>query len=353
MQRCDRRPRRRLSIHLAATLTVLALAAACGAAPSEPTSDATTDADAGGPLDQEAGSREAEPAAGAQDPADADQQASAYPVTVGSGETQIEIEERPERIVSLSPTATEILFAVGAGDQVVAVDEQSDHPEEVPTTDLSGFQPNVEAIAGYEPDLVIASGDPGDLVASLDALDVPVLLHPSAATLEDAYHQIEQTGVATGHEAEAVELVEAMQAEIDEIVAEVAQPEQPLSYYHELDPNYYTVTSSTFIGEVYGLLGLTSIADHAAEENGGYPQLSPEYIVEADPDLVFLADAECCDVTPADLAARPGWETMTAVEEGAIVALDEDVASRWGPRVVEFLATIADAVTELEPASRG
>ena len=354
--------RGRLSAQLTMFLSALVLLTACGG--EEPASEPTQEEEAA-PADQPA---EPEPAVEPEEAAAPDQgadpgttadtaagdaatDATSFPVTVGAGEQQIEIESRPERIVSLSPTATEILFAVGSGDQVVAVDEQSDHPEDAPTTDLSGFQPNVEAIAGYEPDLVIASGDPGDLVASLEALGIPVLLHPSATTLEDAYRQIEQTGLATGHEAEASELVAEMQAEIDEIVGEVDQPEEPLTYYHELDPNYYTVTSSTFIGELYGLLGLTSIADPAEDENAGYPQLSPEFIIEADPDLIFLADGECCDVTPAEVTARPGWDTITAVEEWSVVTLDEDVASRWGPRVVEFLETVAEAVTELDTAA--
>ena len=355
MHPLERRRRRRVSIHLVTALCVLALASACGAgepASEPPGAETGEQAEQAPQPEQPEAEPRPEPEPDLAEPAGSpDPDVAAFPVTVDSGDAQVEIDARPERIVSLSPTATEILFAIGAGDQVVAVDEQSDHPEDVPITDLSGFQPNIEAIAGYQPDLVIASGDPGDLVASLGALDIPVLLHPSATTLEDAYRQIRQTGTATGHEEGATGLVAEMQAEIDAIIDEVEPPDERLTYYHELDPNYYTVTSSTFIGEIYGLLGLTSIADHAAEENGGYPQLSPEYIVDADPDLVFLADAECCGVTPTDVTARPGWDTMTAVEQGAIVPLDEDVASRWGPRVVEFLGTIAEAVTDLEMAA--
>src|SRR5690606_17206535 len=113
------------------------------------------------------------------------------------------------RIVSLSPTATEILFALGAGSRVVAVDDQSTYPPEAPVTDLSGFDPNVEAIASYEPDLVVLSFDPGDLQPGLEALDIEVVLQPPAATLDDAWAQIEQLGAATGSVAEAAELVAA------------------------------------------------------------------------------------------------------------------------------------------------
>ena len=104
----------------------------------------------------------------------------------------------PTRSSRCRPTATESLFAIGAGDQVIAVDDQSNYPAEAPVTDLSGFQPNVEAIAGYEPDLVIAAYDPGGLVEGLETLDIPVLLQDAAPNLDAAYEQIETLGEATG-----------------------------------------------------------------------------------------------------------------------------------------------------------
>ncbi|MGH3443489.1 MAG: ABC transporter substrate-binding protein [Nitriliruptorales bacterium] len=275
--------------------------------------------------------------------------APTFPVTVGSGDTAVEVPARPERIVSLSATATEMLFAIDAGEQVVAVDEHSDFPEGVPTTDLSGFEPNVEAISSHDPDLVVASFDPGELVSSLAAVGVPTLLHPAAATLDDTYTQIEQLGVATGHVAEAAALVAEMQADIEAIVEELPERSEPLTFYHELDPNFFSVTSATFIGELYSLLGMKSIGDEAADQGGGYPQLSPEFIVDADPDVILLADAECCGITAEEIARRPGWDQLTAVREGRIVELDEDVASRWGPRVVEFLRTLAAEVAAFEP----
>lgn len=271
-----------------------------------------------------------------------------YPVTVAAANGDVTIEERPQAIISLSPTATEMLFALGAGDQVVAVDDQSNYPEQAPITDLSGFTPNVEAIAALEPDLVVISFDPGDLVASLEALGIPVLLQPAAASLDDTYAQIEQLGVATGHVGDAAELVARMQSDIDEIVASVTPLAAPLTYYHELDPTFFTVTSATFIGQVYALLGLENIADPADTDGYGYPQLSAEYIVDQDPDLVFLADTKCCGQSPETVAQRPGWSELTAVKTGAVVPLDDDVASRWGPRVVDFLRQVAGVVATVE-----
>ncbi|HXF36979.1 MAG TPA: ABC transporter substrate-binding protein [Actinomycetota bacterium] len=274
---------------------------------------------------------------------------TAFPVTVEAANGPVRIQARPERIVSLSPTSTEMLFAIGAGDQVVAADEFSDYPPEAPDTDLSGYEPNVEAIAGFEPDLVVLSDDVNDVVASLEALDVPVILHPAAETLEDTYRQIEQLGQATGNAERATEVVAEMRAEIERLLERAARLEEPLTYYHELDPTFFSVTSETFIGQIYGLVGLENIADRA--EGGPYPQLSAEFIVEADPDLIFLADAECCGVTPRQVARRPGWDRITAVRTGAIVELDEDVASRWGPRIVELLRTVVEEVERLEEAA--
>ncbi len=272
-----------------------------------------------------------------------------FPVTVAAANGDVTVEERPVAVVSLSPTATEMLFAIGAGDQVVAVDDQSNYPEEAPTTDLSGFTPNVEAIAAFEPDLVVVSFDPGDLVSSLEALGIPVLLQPAAVSLDDVYAQIEQLGAATGNLAEAAALVAEMQSEIDRIVASVPDRDEPLTYYHELDPTFYSVTSSTFIGQVYSLLGLESIADPADTDGFGYPQLSVEYILDQDPDLIFLADTKCCGQSPETVAERPGWSELTAVRSGAVIPLDDDIASRWGPRIVEFLGVVAEAVATLEP----
>jgi iron complex transport system substrate-binding protein len=265
----------------------------------------------------------------------------------GQDASESDAAARPERIVSLSPTATEMLFAVGAGSQVVAVDSNSNYPKEAPTTDLSAYEPNLEAIAGYKPDLVVYSDDPGDLAAGLGKLGIPALAQPAAKGLDDTYAQLDQLGRATGHLAEAGRLTESMKAEIAKITAD-SRPERPLTYYHELDKNLYTATSSTFIGQLYKQLGMENIADAADKEGTGYPQLSAEYVVKADPDMIFLADTKCCGQSAKTVAARDGWEQLTAVRSGGVVELDDDVASRWGPRVVDFLKTVAAKVESLE-----
>lgn len=276
---------------------------------------------------------------------------TSFPVTIEAANGPVRIETRPQRIVSLSPTATEILFAVGAGSQVAAVDQFSNYPPEAPVTDVSGYEPNVEAIAGFDPDLVVISYDPGNLEASLEKLQIPVLLQPAAERLDDTYAQIEQLGAATGNAAEAAKLVADMKAAIDRLVREAPRFPEPPSFYHELDPTFYSVTSKTFIGQLYSLLGLRNIADEATGGAADYPQLSAEFIVATDPDLVFLADTKCCGQSAATVAERPGWDKITAVKTGAVIALDDDIASRWGPRVVDFLRTVVDALSKLDRAT--
>ena len=276
---------------------------------------------------------------------------SEFPVTIAAANGDVTLERRPERIVSLSPTATEMLFAIGAGEQIEAVDDQSNYPPDAPVTDLSGFEPNVEAIASYEPDLVVYATEPGDLGASLEGLGIPALQQDAAAALDDVYAQIDELGIATGNPSEAAELVEGMRGDIDTIVDAIETTEPPLSFYHELDDTYYSVTSSTFIGQLYALTGLVNIADEAKGAGGGYPQLSAEYIIQANPDLIFLADTKCCGQSAATVAQRPGWSRIAAVERGGVISLDDDIASRWGPRVVDFLRRIAAAVEGVPEAN--
>jgi iron complex transport system substrate-binding protein len=268
-----------------------------------------------------------------------------YPVSVGD----LTLTQRPERIISLTPTATETLFAIGAGPQVTAVDDQSNFPADAPKTDLSGFKPNAEAIAAKNPDLVILSNDTDKIVSQLDKLKIPVFLTPAAASMDDAYREIAHLGSLTGHQAEAEALHQRMTADIDKIVKAVPARSEPLSYYYELDPTFYSVTSKTFVGSIFGLFGMSNVADPAdpGGAKGGYPQLSAESLVKANPDTIFLADSKCCQQSPQTVTARKGWSSITAVKSGQIFPLDDDIASRWGPRTVDLVQSVADALAKV------
>jgi iron complex transport system substrate-binding protein len=273
--------------------------------------------------------------------------ASAFPVTIGS----ITIANKPSHIVSLSPTATEMLFSIGAGPQVTAVDDQSNFPVDAPKTKLSGFQPNVEAIAGYHPDLVVVSDDTAHVVESLAKISIPTLVEPAAKTIDDSYSQIEQLGRATGHVTEAARVVSEMKSKIAAIVASAPHFPSPPTYYHELDNTFFSATSKTFIGSIYSLLGLKNIADPADKKASGYPQLSPEYIINTNPQIIFLADTKCCGQSLQTVRKRPGWAKITAVRDGRVIALDDDIVSRWGPRIVDFLQTVEAALIQLKQAA--
>ncbi|MCW2636521.1 MAG: Fe3+ transporter substrate-binding protein [Blastococcus sp.] len=268
-----------------------------------------------------------------------------WPVTVTGDNGELTLDAQPEKIVSLSATATEMLFAIGAGPQVEAVDSTSNYPTDAPVTDLSAFTPNAEAIAGYEPDLVVLSDDMNGIVDALGALEVPTLQLGAAAALEDSYAQLATLGDATGHADDAAKVVTGMQDRIQAAVESVGDSAKGMRVYHELDPTFYSVGSSTFVGSVYELFGLENIADNAADAAGGYPQLSAEYVVSEAPDLIVLADTVCCEQSAETLASRPAFDTVPAVKEGRVLEASDDVASRWGPRIADFAESVAKALT--------
>ena len=265
-------------------------------------------------------------------------------VPAGSGSTAA---AAPQRIVSLSSTATETLFAIGAGPQVIAVDDQSNYPAQAPKTDLSGYTPNIEAIAAKKPDLVVISTDTDGLKAKLEALKITVVRQDAAKTLDAAYAQIIELGKVTGHDKEAAATVAAMKASIEASKKKVSKPAVPVKVYHELDDTLYSVSSKSFVGEMYTVLGLTNIADAADKDGTGYPQLSAEYLIAQNPDFVFLADTKCCGQNAKTVAARPGWAQLRAVKLGNVIELDDDIASRWGPRTPQLFDAIATAVAKL------
>ena len=277
--------------------------------------------------------------------------AAAFPVTLTAANGAVTIKSRPARIVSLDPTSTEDLYAIGAGPQVVAVDQDSNYPAGVPKTALSGLTPNIEAIAKYNPSLVVASQNSGGLVSGMTKLGIPVLIEPAVATLDAAYAQIQQVGAATGHAAQAATVVTGMKQQIAADVAKAGTAHKGAPYYWELSASpYYSAASSTFIGQVVGLFGLKNIADAVSKPaDGGYPELSQEYIVTAKPQIIFLADNEAADggQSPAVVAKRPGWSGIPAVQDNEIIGLNDDIASRWGPRLPQLVAEIAAAVEQL------
>jgi len=254
------------------------------------------------------------------------------------------------RIVSLSPTATEMLYAIGAGDQVVALDSLSTFPAETAdkVTEISAFEPSAEAILGYDPDLVLISNDMNKITEQLTAADpdITVWTGAAAASLDDVYRQIGELGAATGRDDAAAALVADMKSKIESATAGVTAPEGA-SYFYELDNTLYSVTSNTFVGSLLKATGIANVAD-GVEEGNDYPQMNAEAIIKANPTIIFLADTKCCAQNAAEVAKRPGWSGIDAVKNGNVVELDDDVASRWGPRVVDLVTQMAEAIKALQ-----
>jgi iron complex transport system substrate-binding protein len=294
-------------------------------------------------------SSSASPAPGKSASGNAAKAQTGFPVTVTTAAGKAHLTSRPDAIVSLSPTATEMLYAIGASSQVKAVDDQSDYPKQAPITKLSGFTPNAEAIAAYKPDLVIISNTIDGITAKLNALSIPVLDLPAAANLSDVYAEFTELGAATGHVAQAQATDSTLKAGIKQIVAAEPPHANPLTYYYEISTSpYYSVTSSTFIGSLLSLLGMKSIADAAtgAAAAGGYPSLSAEYIFKANPSYIILADTGSTGggQDAATVSARPGWSVLTAVKDKHIILLNPDIASRWGPRISDLLRDVAAGI---------
>jgi iron complex transport system substrate-binding protein len=256
----------------------------------------------------------------------------------------------PKRIISLSPSATEILYAIGSGKQVIAVDDLSNYPSEAPMTKLSAFNPNVEALLNYKPDLIILNADATkalEVKAALEKLKIKVILERAPKTLREAYLEITALGRATGKISGAQSVVSDMKRKIAAAVKS-GRTSKKISFFHELDNSLYTATSDTFIGKVYKDFNLINIADPAATaDSAGYPQLQSEFVIKSNPKIVFLADAQYGE-SLVTLTKRPGWSGIAAVKNQNVVSLPDDIQSRWGPRLVDFYQFIADAIVKVK-----
>ena len=265
--------------------------------------------------------------------------AAAYPldVTDSVGNT-VTLKAPPERVVSLSAGHTETLYAIGAGDQVVAVDLTSDCPQATAKLPKeNAFSPSVETIASVNPDLVIIFFDPGDLQSSLQGVDIPVLNLAAPDSVEGVYDQMALLGKATGHSEEAERLAGDMKKAVEEVRSRLKDGPEAPTVFHEVDNKYFSAGPGSFIGDLYDILGAENIAGATGE---AFPQMSAEAIIKADPDVIILADEDAGE-TADTVKARPGWGSISAVKNDRIYVIDADTVSRPGPRLVEALRALA------------
>jgi iron complex transport system substrate-binding protein len=262
-----------------------------------------------------------------------------FPVTIiDDDDDNVRLEQAPERIVALAPSFVETLFQIGAGEQVVAVDENSDYPPDgvADLPKLSGFDPSVEAIVDQDPDVVLIQFDPGGLKDALGANGVSVLTLASPPSLMGVYEQIHTIGRVSGHAAESQQLVTDMQERINILTANIPESGEGPRVFHEVDNTLYTVGPGSFIHDMYVTLRARNIAE---ETGAAFPQLTEEAIINADPQVIILADEEFGE-SAETVADRPGWDVITAVKDGRVHGADPDMFSRPGPRLVQALETL-------------
>ena len=245
----------------------------------------------------------------------------------------------PKRIISLSPSITEILFEIGSGNQVIAVDNLSNYPNEAPISDISAYDPNVEAISLLNPDLVILSYNIKNLKTALKKIGIETIYLPAPLNFEDILDQIDYLGLQTGNEDKAKKLISKMKNRM-KTLQKLRENETATKIYHEIDPNYYSPSKFSFIGDIYQKLNYKNVADKADISNLGYPKLSPELIISENPDLIVLPGKDNKYVEKVKL--RPGWSYIEAVKKNNFLLTNNDIASRWGPRILNFASILVE-----------
>jgi iron complex transport system substrate-binding protein len=251
----------------------------------------------------------------------------------------VELDHVPERIVSAAPTPTEILFAVGAGDLVVGVDDYSDYPAEVANiTSVGSYTLNTEIIVGLQPDLVVSS----DLVpiSQLELLEdqgIPFVIL-ATRTLDDVMKDIRLVGILTGHVDEANALVEQLESRVDAVTEktqaeDLERPRVYLEYYP-----YWTYGPGSFGHDLIELAGGINIAENTSSE---YPMLTSEFVIAQNPEVIVFTIGYMTTTTAEEIGSRPGWDEITAVSEGKVFSIDDNLTSRYGPRIVDGLEALA------------
>jgi iron complex transport system substrate-binding protein len=315
------------------SLLLAALVAACAPSPG------------GSPSDGQPSSAPPSPAAS---PEASQSPEAAFPVTLtDDAGREVTLDAEPERIVSLAPSNTEIVCALDACDRIVGVTDFDDYPPEVADVAkvVVGAQVDVEAVVDADPDLVIAAGNeltPTAVIEQLGGLGLPVLtLYPES--LDEIYADIDLVGRALGAGTAAEDLVADMRERVADVETVVEGLEPPRTFYEVgvFEGVIYTAGTDSFLASLIETAGGEPITGDAATT-----AIEIEALVAADPELILLGDAAYDPtITPESVAARPGWGGMTAVADGRVVPVPEDVLiTRPGPRIVDGLEALARAI---------
>lgn len=269
--------------------------------------------------------------------------AAAFPWTItDSSNTKVTFTAPPKRIVSLSPAATEVLYAIGAGDRVVGSDKFSNYPDAaLKTPKLDYSKPDPEAALALNPDLVIMATRQQEQAKQFRDLKMTVLYLEEATTIEGVYENITMFGQLTGQDAQAQRIVANMRQRVDAVTSKLTAVSKGPRVFYEVTTDLYTASPDTFIGSMLKLLKAENIAAGATSK---FPQLTAEAVISADPEVVLLADANFTNENADTVSARPGWANVSAVKTRRIYAIDDDIASRPGPRLVDAIEAIAKAL---------
>ena len=265
---------------------------------------------------------------------------SIYPLTVPSLDGRsLTLTRAPERIVSLSPGHTEILFAIGAGEKLVGADRFSDFPEAakaLPKIDYSN--PNLEALVALRPDLVIASGRQRMLLPAFEQAGLKVLLVEEPGSVAGVLERIRLLGQVTDHVPQAEDLAARLQERVTAVTEKVKEITAGPRVYHEIDPKLYSAAPNSFIGNLYVLLKAQNIAQSGTSP---FPQLTAEAIIQADPEVILLGDGRLPGGAPDEVKRRAGWGVISAVKSNRVYPVEDNLVSRPGPRVVDGLEQVA------------
>ncbi|QHS24078.1 ABC transporter substrate-binding protein [Virgibacillus sp. MSP4-1] len=270
-----------------------------------------------------------------------DSNEAAFPVTItdDSGE-EVVIEEEPERIVSVIPSATEIIFGLGLGDKVVGVTDNDNYPEEVKEIEsVGGLELNVEKIISLEPDLVVADVNNGESISQLREQGIKVLVL-GAQTLEETYKDILTAGKATGTTDHAEEVVASMKEDVEsvkKVVQDIPEDERK-TVWIEIGEELFTAGNGTFLNELVQTAGGVNIMS----DQEGWPQVSEEEVIQSNPDVIFLTYASYVENAVQKVKNRDSWKDVTAIEEGQVYPLNSDITERPGPRITQGLTKIAE-----------
>ncbi|MCP3027861.1 ABC transporter substrate-binding protein [Halobacillus sp. A5] len=273
---------------------------------------------------------------------------TSYPLTVEDAmENEVEVEEDPERIVSLMPSNTEIVFELGAGEEVVGVSENDNYPEEVTELEqVGGMEINVEKVLSLEPDLVLAHASGAhnsqEALDQIEEADIPVYIVEDATSFDGVYDTIDAIGELVNEQANAEEIVTGMQEDVETVEEQASEVEDTKSVFVEVspEPEIFTTGTGTFMNEMLEMIQ----AENAAADEEGWVQMNEEAVIDMQPDAIVTTYGYYTDDPVGQVTGREGWEEVPAVENEEVIDVHSDLVTRSGPRLVEGLEELAEAV---------